>query len=125
MVVDTNWLISSAMLMPLERMRLGISSDSASHTHTPGPTAKNATNTRMQAATAQPYAGGGIGPMRACSMRRGACAPLAGSANGFRCNVRKNAPMTLSGCTVPARSMRSSRSIRLSLRRARTLVKSP
>ncbi|KAG1096559.1 hypothetical protein G6F40_012236 [Rhizopus arrhizus] len=83
MVVDTNWLISSAMLMPLERMRLGISSDSASHTQTPGPTAKNATNTRMQAATAQPCAGGGTGPMRACSMRNGACAALAGSAPGF------------------------------------------
>ncbi|KAG1564008.1 hypothetical protein G6F50_011445 [Rhizopus delemar] len=79
----------------------------------------------MQAATAQPCAGGGTGPMRACSMRNGACAALAGAANGFRCSLRKNAPITLSGCTVPARSMRSSRSVRLSLRRARTLVKSP
>jgi hypothetical protein len=55
MEVETNWLISRAMLMPLERMRLGISSDSASHTHTPGPTAKLATNRHMASATCQPW----------------------------------------------------------------------
>ena len=42
MVVETAWLMSSAMLMPLERMRVGMSSESASQTQTPGPTAKNA-----------------------------------------------------------------------------------
>ena len=38
-VVETSWLITSAMLIPLERMRVGISSESASQTHTPGPDA--------------------------------------------------------------------------------------
>ncbi len=32
------------MLIPLDRMRVGISSLSASHTTTPGPMAKNAMN---------------------------------------------------------------------------------
>ncbi len=42
MVVEIAMLTSSATLMPLERMRVGINSDSASQTQTPGPTAKNA-----------------------------------------------------------------------------------
>ena len=42
MIVETPWLMSRAMLMPLERIRVGISSDRASQTHTPGPTAKKA-----------------------------------------------------------------------------------
>ncbi len=54
MVVETAWLSTSAMLMPLERMRVGINSDSASHTHTPGPTAKNAMKTKSVIATIQP-----------------------------------------------------------------------
>ncbi len=42
MVVETAWLMSKAMLMPFERMRVGINSERASQTHTPGPTAKKA-----------------------------------------------------------------------------------
>ena len=34
--------------MPLERMRVGISSDNASQTQTPGPRAKNAMNAKVQ-----------------------------------------------------------------------------
>jgi len=33
----TSWLITSAMLIPFDRMRVGINSESASHTQTPGP----------------------------------------------------------------------------------------
>ena len=33
------WFMIIAIAMPLARMRVGISSVSASHTHTPGPTA--------------------------------------------------------------------------------------
>ena len=40
--------------MPLERMRVGINSESASHTHTPGPIAKNAMNTKRLMATSHP-----------------------------------------------------------------------
>ena len=39
MVVDTPWLMSRAMAIPLARMRVGMSSERASHTHTPGPAA--------------------------------------------------------------------------------------
>ncbi len=125
MVVETNWLISRAMLMPLERMRVGMSSDSASHTQTPGPTAKNATNTRMQAATAQPWAGDGTGPMLARSIANGACIAMAGSGKGFRCRRRKKAPMTLSACTVCSRCRTTSGTPGASLRIERTLLKPP
>src|SRR5271170_6743189 len=54
MPVETAWLISRAMLMPLERMRVGINSERASHTHTPGPMAKNAMKTKRLMATSQP-----------------------------------------------------------------------
>ena len=39
-VVETSWLITSAMLIPFDRMRVGINSESASHTQTPGPSAE-------------------------------------------------------------------------------------
>jgi hypothetical protein len=42
MVVEMAMLTMSEMLMPLERMRVGMSSDIASQTQTPGPTANDA-----------------------------------------------------------------------------------
>ena len=42
------------MLMPLERMRVGMSSESASQTQTPGPMAKNETKTNSKTAVSQP-----------------------------------------------------------------------
>jgi hypothetical protein len=66
--VETAWLISSAMLMPLERMRVGISSESASHTHTPGPMAKNAMNTKRVMATFHPLCWLGTGVISALSI---------------------------------------------------------
>ena len=39
MPAETPWFMIMAMAMPLARMRVGISSVSASHTQTPGPTA--------------------------------------------------------------------------------------
>ena len=123
--VETNWFTSSAMLMPFERMRVGISSDRASHTHTPGPTAKLETNTQMAIATSQPCEDEGTGPRLAFSMRSGASRPAAGSANGFRCSLRKNTPITLSACTASSRAMDTWRSTGSSLRRLFTLVKGP
>jgi len=38
-VVETSWLLTRAMLMPLDRMRVGMSSERASQTQTPGPMA--------------------------------------------------------------------------------------
>ena len=38
-MAETSWLMTSATLMPLERMRVGMSSESASQTQTPGPMA--------------------------------------------------------------------------------------
>src|SRR5882757_3863805 len=38
-VVETNWLITSAILIPFDRILVGINSESASQTHTPGPSA--------------------------------------------------------------------------------------
>src|SRR5229473_4276270 len=70
--VETAWLSSKAMLMPLDRMRVGISSESASHTHTPGPMAKNAMNTKRLIATSQPLRLLGSGVMSALSIFNGA-----------------------------------------------------
>src|SRR5262249_14970309 len=97
MVVDTAWLIRSAMLMPLERMRVGISSDSASQTHTPGPMAKNAINANSDAATSQPLRAAGTGVMSAFSIFNGASCAAATFANGFE----KNATTLLLGTQLP------------------------
>src|SRR5271170_8090088 len=83
MVVETAWLMSSAMLMPLERMRVGISSDSASQTHTPGPTAKNAMKMKRQMATSQPLCSLGTGVMSAFSIFNGALSAASRLANGL------------------------------------------
>src|ERR1700692_462387 len=72
MAVETAWLISRAMLMPFERMRVGINSESASHTHTPGPIAKKAMNTKRVMATSQPLPWLGRGVISALSIRSGA-----------------------------------------------------
>ena len=50
--------------MPLERMRVGINSDSASQTHTPGPMAKNAMKQNVNPAVSQPFCvlGTGVNP---------------------------------------------------------------
>src|SRR5271156_4082938 len=87
MVVETAWLISSAMLMPLERMRVGINSESASHTQTPGPMAKNAMNANRQPAVSQPLCSEGTGVMRAFSIFNGAVWAAAKSANGLEKNA--------------------------------------
>src|ERR1700729_2300030 len=92
-VVDTIWLITSAMLMPLERMRVGISSDRASHTHTPGPMAKNAMKTNKVIATIHPLLTDGTGVMRAFSIFKGAVREASRSPNGFE----KNATTLLAG----------------------------
>jgi hypothetical protein len=71
------------MLMPLERMRVGINSESASHTHTPGPIAKNAMNTNRVIATIQPLRGSGTGVMRAFSILSGALRAASRSPKGL------------------------------------------
>src|ERR1017187_4527833 len=71
------------MLMPLERMRVGMSSESASQTQTPGPTAKNAMKEKMQTAVSQPVLSGGTGVMSALSIVSGAALDFSKSANGF------------------------------------------
>src|SRR6516162_8867166 len=98
MVVDTAWLMRRAMLMTLERMRVGISSDKASQTHTPGPTAKNAMKQKMQAAVSQPVRSVGTGVMSALSIFSGAILDFSRLANGFW----KNAA-TLFGGRHPSR----------------------
>src|ERR1035437_6738308 len=104
MLVDTDWLIRSAMLMPLERMRVGINSDSASQTQTPGPMAKNAVKTNRQTATAQPVRGEGTGVSKAFSIFSGAVRAAARLPNGFE----KKATTLLAGAQVSrAGSMRS------------------
>ena len=71
------------MLIPLERMRVGINSDRASQTHTPGPTAKNAINTNSVIATIQPLRGSGTGLIRAFSILSGAWREASRSPNGL------------------------------------------
>src|SRR5579872_2237982 len=81
------------MLMPLERMRVGINSDSASHTHTPGPMAKNAIKTKRLTATSQPLCVLGIGLMSAFSILSGACRESSKLLNG----LEKKATTRLAG----------------------------
>src|SRR4051812_7536141 len=93
MVVETAWFTSKAMLMPLERMRVGISSESASHTQTPGPMAKNAMKTKRHTATIQPLCASGTGVMSAFSIFNGAVRAASRLANG----LEKNATTLLGG----------------------------
>src|ERR1700686_2558861 len=91
--VETAWLISKAMLMPFDRMRVGISSESASHTQTPGPTAKKAMNTKRVMATFHPLLSLGRGVIRALSIRSGARRAASRSPKG----LEKNATTLLAG----------------------------
>src|SRR5258708_33786938 len=87
MVVETAWLIKRAMLIPLERIRVGINSESASHTHTPGPIAKNAMKMKRLIATSQPLGAVGTGVIRASSILSGALREAQKSLNGFEKNA--------------------------------------
>src|ERR1700722_1759414 len=73
--------------MPLERMRVGISSESASQTQTPGPTANDAMKQKMNAAVTQPLCSLGTGVIRAFSILSGAVRAFSRSANGFEKNA--------------------------------------
>src|SRR5450432_1392374 len=75
------------MLMPLERMRVGINSERASHTHTPGPTAKKAMKMKRKTATSQPRWALGTGVMSAFSIFNGAVPASARLAKGFEKNA--------------------------------------
>src|SRR5882757_9248134 len=75
------------MLMPFERIRVGMSSDNASHTQTPGPTAKNAMNAKMKTAVSQPFDSLGTGVMSAFSILSGAVRAASRSAKGFEKNA--------------------------------------
>src|SRR3954465_1476386 len=83
MAVETAWLMSSATLIPFERMRVGMSSERASHTQTPGPTAKKAMKQKMAIAVSHPFFVLGTGVMRAFSIRSGAVLAWSKSAKGF------------------------------------------
>src|SRR5579864_2148098 len=81
------------MLIPFDRILVGINSESARHTHTPGPTAKNAMKTNRATATVQPFFSDGIGVIKAFSIRNGAWRATSRSPNGFE----KNATILLAG----------------------------
>src|SRR4051812_25687682 len=83
MAVDTAWFTSRAMLMPFERMRVGMSSESASQTQTPGPTAKQAMKRKMKVAVSQPFVGVGSGVNTALSITSGAVRAASRSAKGL------------------------------------------
>src|SRR6185312_3473028 len=83
MRVDAPVLRKRAMLMPLLRIRVGISSESASHTHTPGPTAKKPMKRKSVTATIQPLLSLGIGAIAAESIRSGAARAASRLPNGF------------------------------------------
>src|SRR5208283_512711 len=91
--VETAWLINNAMLIPLERIRVGINSESASHTHTPGPIAKNAMNANKVMATSQPLSVLGTGVISALSMLRRAWRDASRLPNG----LEKKATTLLAG----------------------------
>src|SRR5262245_6059201 len=81
------------MLIPFDRMRVGINSERASHTHTPGPRAKNAINTNKAIATVHPLRSDGTGVINAFSIRKGAVRAALRSPNGFE----KNATILFAG----------------------------
>src|SRR5579859_7130003 len=96
MAAATAWLMSSAMLMPLDRMRVGISSDNASQTHTPGPIAKKAIKQNRNTEVSQPVLSGGTGVTIALSMCSGAVRDLSRLAKGFLKNAATLVPGTQS-----------------------------
>src|SRR5579885_1259967 len=71
------------MLIPLERIRVGINSESASQTHTPGPIAKNAIKMYNSIATSHPLLVSGTGLIKAFSIFSGAVRAASMFANGF------------------------------------------
>src|SRR5437879_5987913 len=87
MVVETAWLINRAMLIPFDRIRVGINYESASHTHTPGPIAKNAMKTKSVTATSHPFRELGTGVMSAFSIRNGAVRAASRLPKGFEKNA--------------------------------------
>src|SRR5271157_1582353 len=99
-VVETAWPITIAMLMPLERMRVGISSEITTHPQTPGPTAKDAMKKKMATAISQPWPASGRGVIRAFSIRNGAERALSRLASGFE----KKATTLLDGM-LPSRAI--------------------
>src|SRR5690242_12907093 len=88
------------MLMPLERIRVGINSESASQTHTPGPMAKNAMKQKVKIAVSHPLRVLGTGVIRAFSIFNGAVRAASRSPKGFE----KNAATLFFG-SVPSREM--------------------
>ena len=83
--------------MPFDRIRVGISSESASQTHTPGPTAKKPMKTKIKIAVSQPLPDDGIGVSRAFSIVSGAVVAACRFAKGFL----KNASTALEGTQLP------------------------
>src|SRR5579862_1408293 len=75
------------MLMPLDRIRVGINSESASQTQTPGPIAKNAIKTNRLIATSHPLWVVGTGVIKALSILSGAERAASRSLNGFEKNA--------------------------------------
>src|SRR5258708_16945670 len=73
--------------MPLERIGVGISSESANHTHTPGPMAKNAMNTKRLIATNQPLCVFGTGVISAFSILSDAWREASRLLRGFEKNA--------------------------------------
>src|SRR5579863_7772782 len=88
------------MLIPFERIRVGISSGNASQTHTPGPTAKNAIKTNKVMATTQPLRGAGTGVTSAFSILSGAVRDLSRSPSGFEKNAFTLLPGTVSSRVI-------------------------
>src|SRR6202140_5969472 len=97
------------MLIPLERIRVGINSESANHTHTPGPIAKNAMKTKRLIATSQPLWAVGTGVISASSILSGALREASRLLNGFEKNAttllagKAFLLVLLLGCRAPAR----------------------
>src|ERR1017187_8095275 len=87
MVVETAWFSVSAMLMPFDRIRVGISSERASQTTTRGPIAKNAMKQNVKRAVSQPLRVLGTGVMSAFSIFRGAVLASSGLGSGFDRNA--------------------------------------
>src|SRR6059058_5346467 len=75
------------MLMPFERIRVGINSERASHTQTPGPIAYNAMKAYSVTPTSQPFRSPGTGLIRAFSIFNGAVRAASTFANGFLQNA--------------------------------------
>src|SRR5580658_2964932 len=109
MEVETAWFTRRAMLIPFERMRVGMSSERASQTQTPGPAAKKAMKQKVNAAVSQPLRSLGTGVTSAFSILSGAPRERPRSANGF-----EKKATTLLGGTQPSREMATGAAVRSS-----------